>query len=250
MTAKNYSKSRYARFVALPSIGQEKMDKIRATRATIVGTGGLGSVTTMQLTALGVRFLRIIDNDVVERTNLQRQMLFREEDIGKPKVEVAKKFLEKLNPDVKIEGVQAEIKQKNASLVTDSVDLVIDALDKFTPRFIINRECLKKKIPYLFGAVSGEIGNAMTVIPEKGACIECVFGHVEDKKLPSTSQTGIHPAVINVIGSIQITEATKIMIGKKPQLINKLQFCDLTNLHFEVITIKPREDCFCAKNRD
>lgn len=226
------------------------MDKIRKIRATIVGTGGLGSVTTVQLTALGVGFLRIIDNDVVERTNLQRQLLFREEDIGRPKIEVAKKFLEKLNPDVEIEGIQAEINKKNSSIVTESVDLVIDALDKFEPRFIINRECLKKKIPYIFGAVSGVIGNAMTVIRGKGACIECVFGHVEDHKLPTTSETGIHPAIINIIGSIQISEATKIMTGRQPQLINKLQFCDLNNLNFEVIDIKAREDCFCKKMDD
>ncbi len=246
LTEKDFSTGRYSRFVILPSIGVEGMKKIRKARVSIVGAGGLGSVTAIQLTALGVGYLRLFDKDIVELSNLQRQMLYREKDVGKPKVDVAKEFLENLNPDVEIEVIQEEISVNNVELATDNVDFVIDALDKFTPRFVINKKCLEKDLPFLFGAVSGLTGNAMTVI-RGSTCIECLFGHVDDNKLPSSTITGIHPSIIQLIGSLQIAEATRLMLKEDPLLTNRLLFIDIGSMNFDSIEVKSKKNCSNAK---
>ena len=241
----DFSNTRYARFVPLPLIGTKGMKKIRKAKVSVVGAGGLGSVSAVQLTALGVGKIKIFDKDIVELSNLQRQMLYRENDVGKPKVLAAKKFLMNLNPEVEVEVIQEEISEDNVSLVSNSVNFVVDALDRFKPRFAVNRECLKKDIPFLFGAISGLSGNAMTITKEN-TCLECLFSHVDDDSLPKTSQTGIHPSIIQIIGSLQVAEATKIMIGEKPQLINKLQFCDIGTMEFTKLDVKKNPNCFCS----
>ncbi len=246
MTKINYKNSRYSRFVAIPSIGAKGLEQIRKTKVTVVGVGGLGSVTATQLVALGVRFLRIIDKDLVELTNLQRQTLYRNKDIGKPKVHIAKDFLHELNPDVEIEAIQDAITLENAHMASKDADFVVDAVDRFKPRFALNQECLEKDIPFIFGAVSGLSGNTMTVKRES-ACIDCIFSQADDEKLPTSAEVGIHPAIINIIGSIQISEATRIMMGEEPLLLNKLQFCDIGSMQFESLTINPRVDCSCSK---
>ncbi|HUT80974.1 MAG TPA: HesA/MoeB/ThiF family protein [Candidatus Bathyarchaeia archaeon] len=244
MKEKDFSQTRYSRFVPLSSIGLEGMRKIRKTRATVVGCGGLGSVTATQLTSLGIKYLRIIDNDKVELSNLQRQTLYREKDVGKSKAETARKFLEELNPDVTIDAIKEVITEDTVEVASRGVDFIVDAVDRFTPRLALNREALKRNIPFLFGAVSGMTGNVMT-IQRGSACIECLFNNVNDDNLPNSSLTGIHPSIIQIIGSIQIAEATKLMIGKKPTLLNTLLFCDIDSIQFDPINIKPREDCSC-----
>jgi adenylyltransferase/sulfurtransferase len=241
-----YLKSRYSRFAAIPTIGPDGVAKIRKAKVTVVGAGGLGSVTAPQLVTLGVKYLRIIDQDIVELSNLQRQTMYRDEDIGKPKAMIAKKFLEELNPEVEIEAIEDSINLENAKIATNKVDFVIDAVDRFSPRFAINKECLKENIPYLFGAVSGMSGNTMTV-SRGNTCVECIFSQADDSKLPTSLEVGIHPSIINIIGSIQIAEATKIMLGEEPLLLNKLQFCDIGTMQFEALSIKTRDDCFCSK---
>lgn len=238
----DYSTTRYSRFVALPSIGELGIEKIRTARAAVVGAGGLGSVTATMLVALGIGYIRLFDNDVVELSNLQRQTLYRETDVGIPKVVAAKKFLNELNPDVEIEIVQEEIHAENVQQVSNNVDFVIDALDKFSPRFVLNKQCLEENLPFIFGAVSGLTGNAMTII-RGSTCIECLFGHVKDETLPSTAKIGIHPSIIQIIGNLQIAEATRIMLKEKPLLVNKLQFIDIGSMQFDTINVKYRKDC-------
>lgn len=246
MKKDRFANSRYSRFAAIPSIGADGVDKIRKAKLTIVGAGGLGSITAPQLVALGVKHLRIIDQDIVELSNLQRQSMYRYEDIGKSKALVAKNFLEELNPDVEIEAISESISKKNVHIATDSVDFVVDAVDRFAPRFALNKACLEENIPYLFGAVSGMSGNTMTV--KKGTtCVECIFSQADDAKLPTSLEVGIHPSIINIIGSIQVSEAARIMQNKEPLLLNKLQFCDIGTMQFETLNVKTRDDCFCSK---
>lgn len=242
----DYQNSRYERFVSLPNVGIKGMAKIRNSHITVVGAGGLGSVSAIQLTTLGVGHLRLIDDDLVEENNLQRQILYRQKDIGKPKVVAARKFLENLNPEVEIEVIQEKIDEKNASIAVTDTDIIVDALDKFEPRLALNRECLKQNKPFLFGAVTGLTGNTMTVTRET-TCLECLYGHIDDSKLPSTRETGIHPAIINIIGNLQIAEATKIMLDEKPSLLNRLLFCDINTMEFESIFVRKNPICFCTK---
>ncbi|MBK5112716.1 MAG: HesA/MoeB/ThiF family protein [Candidatus Heimdallarchaeota archaeon] len=245
MEKDRFLNSRYSRFAAIPSIGAAGVDKIRKAKVTIVGAGGLGSVTAPQLVALGVKYLRIIDQDVVELSNLQRQTMYRDEDIGKSKTLVAKKFLEELNPEVEIDVISESITKKNVHIATDSVDFVVDAVDRFAPRFALNKACLEVDIPYLFGAVSGMSGNAITV--KRGStCVECIFSQADDSKLPTSLEVGIHPSIINIIGSIQVSEATRIMLNEDLLLLNKLHFCDIGTMQFETLHVKTRDDCFCS----
>ncbi|MHA1213603.1 MAG: HesA/MoeB/ThiF family protein [Candidatus Heimdallarchaeota archaeon] len=244
MSKKNFKQTRYSRFVPLPSIGSEGMKKIRNAKATVVGCGGLGSVSASQLAALGIGHLRIIDNDIIELSNLQRQLLYREKDIGKPKAVIAKKFLEELNPEVTIEAIQEEITEDNVNIASDSVDFIVDAVDKFTPRFLLNKSALEQNIPFIFGAVSGLSGNTMT-IKRGSVCLECLFNQVDDEKLPTSAETGIHPSIIQIIGSIQIAEASRIMLHEEPLLLNKLLFCDLGSMQFDTLQVKQKEECIC-----
>jgi adenylyltransferase/sulfurtransferase len=233
---------RYSRFISLPIIQKEGMAKIRKAKATIVGLGGLGAVTATQLTSMGIGKLRIIDNDVVTKSNLQRQLLYRTKDIGKAKVIVAKKFLEKLNPETEIEAIKTFISEENISVVSKNVDFIIDAVDKFTPRFLMNTEALEKNLYYLFAAANGFAGNVMTI--NRGAtCLECLFSHVKDTKLPTTQETGIHPSILQIIGSLQVAEATRIMVGLKPLLVDNLIFCDIGTMEFEKLPVKPNKKC-------
>jgi len=246
MTDDKFTNSRYARLVPLSNIGAEGLKKIRKARVVVVGCGGLGSVSATQLTALGVGFLRIVDGDVVETSNLQRQTLYRDEDIGKVKVEVAKQFLEKLNPDVKIEMINAYVTEENLERITNNVDFIVDAVDNFKARYLLNRIALEKNLPFIFGSVSAYSGNVMT-IKRGSVCLECLFGEAFDEILSDTTCTGVHPSIISIIGSIQVMEATKIMLGEEPSLLNKLQFCDVRAMDFEALNLKPNHNCFCRK---
>ncbi len=246
MTNNSFKQSRYSRFAAIPTIGPEGVRKVRKAKVTVVGAGGLGSVIAPQLVALGVKYLRIIDQDLVELSNLQRQTMYRDKDIGKPKALVAKKFLEALNPEVEIEAIEERINQDNRKIAVDKVDFVMDAVDRFTPRFALNKACLEQNIPYVFGAVSGLSGNTMTVL-RGNTCVECIFSQADDSMLPSSLEVGIHPAIINIIGSLQVAEATRIMLQEKPLLLNKLLFCDIGTMQFEILPVRSRDDCFCSK---
>ncbi|NHJ49727.1 MAG: HesA/MoeB/ThiF family protein [Asgard group archaeon] len=240
-----YQDTRYSRFIPLTTIGEEGMDAIRNARAVVVGCGGLGAITATQLAAMGIGYLRIVDFDVVDITNLQRQLLYREADIGKPKVEIAKKFLENLNPDVTIETLNLKVDDSNVSKIAKDIDFIMDASDSFSTRYSLNREALKQDIPYIFGAVGGVSGNCMT-IKKTYTCLECVFSGVDDDNLPSNTITGIHPSIINIIGSMQITEATRIMVKKEPLLLDKLFFCDIDSLQFDIVSLKPQKSCICS----
>ncbi|RLI71304.1 adenylyltransferase [Candidatus Heimdallarchaeota archaeon] len=246
MVDDSYNNSRYARLIPLSNVGKEGLKRIRKARVVVVGCGGLGSVTAVQLTSLGVGFLRIVDGDVVEISNLQRQTLYREEDIGKPKADVAEAFLKKLNPDIQIEKVGEYLSEENIEKITSEVDFIIDAVDNFKTRYLLNRIAIEKDIPFIFGSVSAYSGNVMTI--QRGSvCLECLFGQDFDEILTDTTCTGVHPAIINIIGSIQISEATKIMLGETPSLLNKLQFCDIRTMDFEALSLKPNHSCFCRK---
>jgi adenylyltransferase/sulfurtransferase len=249
MTKDKYQNSRYSRFVPLPSIGNEGMDKIRDARAVVVGCGGLGAISAIQLAALGIGYLRIVDFDVVELSNLQRQLLYRESDIGKSKVESAKSFLDALNSDVSIETVELKVDKHNVSSISNDIDFIVDASDSFSTRYALNIEALKQNVPFLFGAVGGVSGNCMTVRRDS-ACLECVFQGVDDSTLPSNITTGIHPSIINIIASMQVAEATRIMTDQEPLLLNKLFFCDIGLPQFDFLSIKTQDNCLCSKYKE
>jgi len=233
----------YSRQIVLRDIGYEGQLKLRRAKACIVGLGGLGCPSAVQLTAMGVGGLRLVDRDVVERSNLQRQHLYDVESIGYPKVEVAAERLKKLNPDVDMEPLPLSLNADNVEEILEGVDVVVDGLDRMGPRYAINRACVKLKIPYIFGAAIESSGNVSTIIPYQTPCLECFLPELDDESLPTCAVVGVHPAVIGIVSSLEVAEAVKVIIGNTPQLANKLLYCDLRNMSFEKISVSRAEEC-------
>lgn len=233
----------YSRQIVLPYIGHEGQLRLRGARVCVAGVGGLGSAAATQLAALGVGHLRLVDYDVVELSNLHRQHLYDVNAIGYPKVEVAASRLHDLNPNVDIEPLPLAINAHNAEEMVREMDVVVDGLDSMSPRYAINRACLNLAVPYVFGAAVSMYGNVSTLLPQKTACLECFQGSVDDGAMPSCSVLGVHPSIVNLIASIEVVEATRVLLGHKPRLANKLLHCDIEALEFEEVALSRNPNC-------
>jgi len=233
----------YSRQIVLKEIGYEGQLKLRKAKACIVGLGGLGCVIATQLTAMGIGHLRIVDRDIVELSNMQRQHLYGVDDVGYPKVEVAAKKLEALNPHVKIEPLPLSLNSDSAEDIIKGIDVVVDGLDRMEPRYAINRACVKLKIPYVFGAAIMTFGNVSTIIPSETPCLECFYGNLNDEVLPSCAVVGVHPSIVGVVASMEVAEAIRILMGEKPRLASKLLYCDIGYMTADEINVARLEDC-------
>jgi len=233
----------YSRHMVLTEIGVAGQQKLKSSRVCVMGLGGLGSPLSMQLASMGVGHLRLVDRDVVETSNLQRQYLYSVDVVGYPKVEAAASRLRRLNPYIDIEPLPLSVNANNVERVLHGVDVVVDGLDRMAPRYAVNRACFKLGIPYVFGAVITQIGNVSTIIPGETACLECFQGNVDDASLPTCAVVGVNPSIIGIVASIQVSEAVRIMTGRRPKLANALLFCDLDSLTFERIELAKAETC-------
>ena len=239
----------YSRQIVLKDFGLEGQRKLKNAKVCVVGAGGLGSPILTQLASMGVGTIRIVDRDVVEISNLQRQHLYGVNVVGVPKVEAAQNRLSQLNPYIEVEPVPLSVTDVNAENLIRDMDVVVDALDSMRARYAVNRACHELAKPLVHGAVIMEIGSATTIIPEKTACIECFQGGIKDEDLPSCSVMGVHPAVINLIASIQVSEVVKIILCEKPTLANYLLFADLQDLSIEKVKISKSDSCpICGTN--
>jgi len=174
---------------------------------------------------------------------LHRQHLYDVNAIGYPKVEVAASRLHDLNPNVDIEPLPLAINAHNAEEMVREMDVVVDGLDSMSPRYAINRACLNLAVPYVFGAAVSMYGNVSTLLPQKTACLECFQGSVDDGAMPSCSVLGVHPSIVNLIASIEVAEATRVLLGHKPRLANKLLHCDIEALEFEKVALSRNPSC-------
>ena len=236
-------KAYYARQITMKGFGITSQTMLKNSKVCIAGLGGLGSPIATQLAAMGVGHLRIIDHDTVDITNLHRQHLYDADTVGQLKTEAAAKRLRKLNPYVEIEPINAEMIMENASELIKDMDLVMDALDAMAPRYAVNKACVEQETPFIHGGVIRGIGTATTIIPHETPCLECFKGGIDDSKLPSNASQGVHPSIINIIASIQTSEAVKQLTGKKPTLKGRLLFFDLEDLSMEFIDIARQENC-------
>ncbi|MCJ7634056.1 HesA/MoeB/ThiF family protein [Candidatus Bathyarchaeota archaeon] len=243
MSLTNEELIRYSRQTVLLEIGLEGQEKLKNAKVSVVGVGGLGCVSSIQLAAMGVGYIRITDQDVVDLTNLHRQYLYDTAALGYPKVEVAQKRLKAMNPNVEVEALPLTITRDTAEEVVKGVDVVVDALDRFAPRYAINEACVRNKIPYIYGGVLSTYGNVSTIIPGETACLECIVGKVDEGSLPTCETAGVFPPVISIIASVQVREASYMLLGKQPLLSNKLFFVDTQNLEFESFNIIRRPGC-------
>ncbi len=234
---------RFSRQVMLEEIGYNGQLKLKNAKVCVVGTGGLGNPITSRLAAMGVGTLRIVDRDVIELSNLHRQTMFDEDDVGRVKVEAAEKKLRKLNPDCKIEAMAVSVNDYTALEVVEGCDVVIDALDSVNARYALNKACVKFGIPFVTGAAVGVSGQAFTVLPKKTACYFCMFPELDEDSMPTCSIEGVHPSILSIVGGIEVAEAVKILLGKEPSLSERILHIDLENLDFNSTRTFRAEEC-------
>ena len=241
---------RYSRQIMLEEIGYQGQQKLRDAKVCVVGVGGLGNPITTRLVAMGIGTIRIVDRDVIELSNLHRQTMFDDSDVGEIKVEVAAKKLQKLNPNVKIEAFPISVNDYTAIEVIEGCDVVIDALDSVNARYSLNKACVAKKIPFVTGAAVGVSGQVFTVLPKQSACYHCMFPALDEDSMPTCSIEGVHPSILSIIGGIEVAEAVKIIIGKKPSLSEKILHVDLENMDFvHTRTFKADECPVCGTGK-
>ena len=238
-------RQRYDRQMMIKGIGEEGQEKLKQARVVIAGSGGLGSPVAIYLVAAGVGTIRIIDHDRVELSNLNRQVLHWDRDIGRNKVDSASEKLSQLNQGVKIETVRETINKANVTHLVAGFDLIVDAMDNLPTRYLLNKAAIENDIPFFHGAVYGLEGRAMTVIPGKSACLRCVYrALIPQEKFPVI---GVTPAVI---GCIQTTEVIKYIVGIGKLLTNRLLVYDGLNLKFTELAVRKDPDCeHCGHSR-
>lgn len=234
---------RYSRNIALKFIGYEGQKRLRKSRVCIVGLGGLGCSAAVQLTRLGVGFLRLVDMDIVEVSNLHRQVLYDMNDVGYPKVDAAKNRVLEIGPDIAVETFSDFLDASNVEEVIKGVDVVVDGLDSLGTRYILNAACIKSGIPFVFASAIESYGNVYTMIPGETACLECFYGGVEEEDLPSCAQVGIFLPSLMAITGIEVSEAVRVILRKPPLLKGKLLYIDFTDMSFREIDIVRNESC-------
>jgi len=231
-------RQRYDRQIIIPGIGETGQEKLKKARVVIAGSGGLGSPISLYLAAAGLGTLRVIDNDRVELSNLNRQILHWDKDIGKEKALSAQEKLTQLNKHVTVETINITIDEANVYSLTDGFDVIVDAMDNMATRFLLNKAAIKYNIPFVHGAVSGLEGRAITVIPGKSACIRCIYhGTAPNIKFPVLGTT---PAII---GAIQATEVIKYLTGIGTLLTNRLLIYDGLNMRFTELSVIRNANC-------
>ena len=234
---------RYSRQVMLEEIGYQGQLKLKQSKVCVVGVGGLGNPITTRLAAMGIGRIRIVDRDVIELSNLHRQTMFNEDDVGQVKVETAAKKLRKLNPDIIIEELPVSVNDYTAFDVVDGCDVVIDALDSVNARYSLNKACIEKKIPFVTGAAVGVTGQSFTILPNETACYHCLFPALDEDSMPTCSIEGVHPSILSIIGGIEVSEAVKIITGKEPSLKDRVLHVDLENLIFNFTKVARVQEC-------
>lgn len=240
---KNEDLQRYSRQIMLEEIGFVGLEKLRKAKVCVVGVGGIGNPVVTQLTAMGVGKLKIVDRDIIEISNLHRQHLYTENDLGKVKVEAAKERLEKINSSVEIEALPNSVTKYTAESIIRGYDIVVDALDSIDARYALNDACIKLNIPLIYAGALGMLGSVCTIIPNKTACLRCIFPALAEDDMPTCSTEGVHPSILYLVGGIQVSEAVKIILGQKPTLENKLLYVDLNDLSLEKISVFRQEEC-------
>jgi len=233
---------RYDRQIIINGFGEAGQEKLKRASVVIAGSGGLGLPAAVYLVAAGVGKLRIIDHDKVELSNLNRQILHWDKDLGQKKVESAGEKLSQMNGNVTIEMVGETIDESNVVKLTDGFNVIIDAMDNMETRFLLNKAAIKHSTLFVHGAVYGLEGRAMTIIPGKTACLGCVY-----RGLPPKEKFPVLGTTPGLIGMIQATEAIKIITGIGELLTNRLLIYDGLKMKFSEVQVKRDSGCkFCG----
>lgn len=241
---------RYSRHILLQDVGVEGQLKIKNAKVLIVGAGGLGSPVALYLAAAGVGTIGIADMDIVDISNLQRQIIHFTNDVGTPKVFSAADKIKFINPFVNVKTYNTKVNAKNILNIIENYDFVVDGSDNFGAKFLINDACVMAGKPYSHGGILRFTGQTMTIIPKLSACYRCVFSAPPpENAVPTCSSAGILGSVAGMLGTIQATETLKFITGTGELLTNKILNFDAKSMDFRKIALKKNENCpVCGKN--
>ena len=241
---------RYSRHLILPDVGVEGQRKLKAAKVLLVGAGGLGSPAALYLAAAGVGTIGIVDFDVVDATNLQRQILHGTSTIGIPKLESARQRIEDLNPNVHVEMLATRLTSENALDIIREYDIVADGTDNFPTRYLVNDACVLLGKPNVYGSIFRFEGQASVFYAKEGPCYRCLYAEPPPAGLvPSCAEGGVLGVLPGIIGSVQALEAIKLIIGRGETLIGRLLLFDALRLKFRELKLERDPDCpVCGRN--
>lgn len=235
---------RYSRHFLLPEVGEEGQAKLLQAKVLLVGAGGLGCPAAFYLAAAGVGTLGIIDNDVVDMSNLQRQILHTNDRVGKPKVESARQTLQALNPDVQIIPYQEKLTSGNIMEVIKDYDLVVDGCDNFPTRYLVNDACILAKKPNVHGSIFQFEGQATVFYPGKGPCYRCLYPEPPPADMaPSCQEAGVLGVLPGLIGVIEALEAIKLILGKGDPLTGRLLYFNTLTMEINMLRLRRDPNC-------
>jgi len=236
--------TRYSRHILLPEVGGKGQKKLSQAKIFIVGTGGLGCPVAYYLAAAGIGTIGLIDSDVVDLSNLQRQVLHHTPDVGHSKVLSAKKKIQALNPDVKVETYEGRFTSENARELISQYDIVIDGVDNFPAKFLINDACVMEGKPLIHGGILRFEGRVFTIVPHESACYRCIFKNPPPPGVvPTCQEAGIIGVVAGIIGTVQATEAIKLILKIGRPLTDRILDFDARTTTFREIRVKRNPNC-------
>ena len=242
--------SRYSRHLILPEVGMEGQQKLKAARVLCVGTGGLGSPLALYLTAAGIGTLGLVDFDVVDASNLQRQIIHSTKDIGRKKLDSAEEKLKALNPAINIVKHDTMLSSANALEIIKDYDIVADGTDNFPTRYLVNDACVLLGKPNAYGSIFRFEGQASVFATETGPCYRCLYPEPPPPGLvPSCAEGGVLGILPGLVGVIQATEVIKLILGKGEPLIGRLLLVDALNMRFRELKLRKNPECpVCGEN--
>ncbi|MCL4706306.1 molybdopterin-synthase adenylyltransferase MoeB [bacterium] len=235
---------RYSRHLILPEVAMSGQKKLKAASVLLIGTGGLGSPLAMYLAAAGIGRLGLVDFDVVDSSNLQRQVIHSTQNVGKSKLASAKNFIAGINPNVHVETHETRFSADNALAIAKDYDLVIDGTDNFPTRYLVNDVCVLLKKPNVYGSIFRFEGQASVFWAEQGPCYRCLYPEPPPPGLvPSCAEGGVLGVLPGIIGTIQANEAIKLILGAGEPLIGRLLLFDALAMHFREMKLRKDPNC-------
>jgi len=241
---------RYSRHIILKEVGGKGQKKLREGRVLVVGAGGLGSPAAYYLAAAGIGTLGIVDSDVVDVSNLQRQIIHRTTGIGAPKTDSAAERIRALNPGVEVRKYQLRLSKDSVEGIIGDYDVIINAVDNFATRYLVHDACYFARKPLVEAGVLEFLGQAMTIVPGEGPCYRCVFPEPPPPgSIPSCQEAGVLGTVPGVLGIIQATEAMKLILGIGKPLVGRIMIYEALSGTFREVKFRPNPKCpLCGEN--
>ena len=241
---------RYSRHLIMPEVGMEGQQKLKAARVLCIGTGGLGSPLALYLSAAGIGTIGLVDFDVVDFTNLQRQVIHFTSDVGRPKLESAKEKIAAINPFVNVKTFNTKLTSENALQIFADFDIIVDGTDNFPTRFLVNDACVMTGKPNVYGSIFRFEGQASVFAAKDGPCYRCLYPEPPPPGLvPSCAEGGVLGILPGLVGLIQATETIKLIMGSGNPLIGRLLLVDALGMKFRELKLRKNPDCVvCGTN--